>query len=169
MNRRRLLQLGLGAAAVLAVAGGTVALRQPGLHEGHRLSPGSRAIFLAVARAALEGALPPEPTARRRVLDAHMARVQLTIDGLPPSTRGELSLLLALLASAPGRLALAGLQPDWSKASSAEVRAALLGMRTSSFALRQQAFLALRELTNASYFSDPSTWSLLGYPGPNAV
>jgi hypothetical protein len=69
----------------------------------------------------------------------------------------------------PGRIALAGLRTDWHDAGVAEVQTAMLGMRDSSLALRQQAFLALRELTNAAYFSDPSTWSLLGYPGPNAV
>jgi hypothetical protein len=168
MQRRRLLQLGVGAAAVLAVAGGGVALVRPGL-QGGRLSGGSRQVFAAVAQAVLDGALPADAAARQRAMAGHLDRVQQTIDGLPPATRDELSMLLALLGSAPGRIALAGLRTDWHDAGVAEVQTAMLGMRDSSLALRQQAFLALRELTNAAYFSDPSTWSLLGYPGPNAV
>ena len=39
-------------------------------------------------------------------------------------------------------------------------------MRESSLALRQQAFHALRDITNASYFADRSTWAAIGYPGP---
>jgi hypothetical protein len=42
-------------------------------------------------------------------------------------------------------------------------------MRGSGIALRQQAFLALREIVNAAYFSEPSTWAVLGYPGPLAI
>ena len=42
-------------------------------------------------------------------------------------------------------------------------------MRTSRIGLRQQAYHALRDLTNAAYFADPQTWPLMGYPGPRAV
>jgi hypothetical protein len=36
-------------------------------------------------------------------------------------------------------------------------------------ALRQQVFHALRDLTNAAYFADASTWAAIGYPGQQAV
>lgn len=169
MQRRRLLQIGLGAGALLALAGGGVALVQPGLVNGHTLSPRAREVMAAVARAVLEGSLPADEGARARDLQAHLDRVQQTIDGLPRHVQRELSLLLALLGSAPGRVALAGLSSDWAAAPVPELQAALQSMRTSSLAMRQQAFLALRELTNASYYADPGTWALLGYPGPNPV
>jgi hypothetical protein len=169
MQRRRLLQIGLGAGALLALAGGSVALVQPGLVDGHVLSPRARGVMAAVARAVLEGSLPAGDSARAQVLQAHLHRVQQTIDGLPRHAQRELSLLLALLGSAPGRMGLAGLSSDWPEASVPQLQAALESMRMSSLAMRQQAFLALRELTNASYYADPGTWALLGYPGPNAV
>ena len=56
-----------------------------------------------------------------------------------------------VLASAPGRWALAGLATDWADAPVADVRAALLDMRHSRLALRQQAYLALRELNAESH------------------
>ena len=85
---------------------------------------------------------------------------------MPSHAQQELSQLLALLASGVGRRALAGLSSDWSAASTAEIQRALQTMRTSSIALRQQAYHALHDITGAAYFSDRSTWSLLGYPGP---
>lgn len=168
MQRRRLLQLGLGAGALLAIAGGGVALFQPGW-EDHKLTARGRAVMAGVARAVLDGSLPSAAPAREQALAAHLARVQGTIAGLPGHAQKELSLLLSLLGSAPGRVALAGLSTDWSEASVPEIQAALKQMRDSSLAMRQQAFLALRELTNASYYADPSTWALLGYPGPNPL
>ncbi|MED5622129.1 hypothetical protein [Ideonella sp. BN130291] len=168
MQRRRLLQLGLGGAAVLALAGAGVALVRPGL-TGGRLSAGGRAVFRAVGAAVLDGALPTDASARLRSLDGLLARLEGTIAGLAPHAQDELSTLLALLASAPGRVGLAGLTTDWSDASVAQVHAALQAMRTSALAVRQQAYFALRELTNAAYFADPTTWAWLGYPGPNDV
>jgi len=81
----------------------------------------------------------------------------------------ELSQLLAMLAVLPGRTLFAGLDTPWAQASAIQVQSALQGMRTSSLALRQQAYQALRDLTNAAYYADPSAWSMLGYPGPRAV
>jgi hypothetical protein len=45
----------------------------------------------------------------------------------------------------------------------------LTGMRRSSLAVRQQAYLALRELTMAAYFAEPATWGRLNYDGPRAI
>lgn len=168
MQRRTLLKLGVGAAAVLAVAGGGVALWQPGLESG-RLTPASRDVFEAVARAVLDGSLPDEPGQRRVAMQAHLHRLDDAIAAFPPAVQGELSQLLALLAHAPGRVLLAGLTVDWPRASVAQLQSALDGMRFSTLDLRQQAYHALRDLTNAAYYADASTWPLLGYPGPRPV
>jgi hypothetical protein len=42
-------------------------------------------------------------------------------------------------------------------------------MRLSSLALKQQGYHALRDLTNAAYFSDPTAWQRMGYPGPSDI
>ena len=85
---------------------------------------------------------------------------------LPPHAQGELSQLLSLLASTPGRRTLAGLIQAWPLAGEADIQQALQGMRLSSLVLRRQAYAALHDITAAAYFSDASTWSQLGYPGP---
>jgi hypothetical protein len=161
-----LLRLGLGAGAVLAAAGYGVAIWSPGLAADGRLGDGARQIFSSVASAVLEGNLPEPPAARQAALVAHLARVQTAIGGLPPATRKELSDLLALLSTAPGRLLLTGLPVAWADAETRQTQAALQTMRRSSSQTRQQVYQALRELTVAAYFSDASTWPQLGYPGP---
>lgn len=165
MQRRTLLKLGLGAGVVLAIAGGGVALWQPGLRAG-KLSEASRALMRTVARAVLDGILPADADLQNQALDAHLERLDAAIAAFPPATRAELSQLLALLASAPGRVAFAGLGTSWPQASVAEVQGALQALRLSSLSLKQQAYHALRDLTNAAYFSDPSAWGHMGYPGP---
>lgn len=169
MQRRTLLALGVGSAAVLAVVGGAQALLEPGLEGDARLGAAGRSVFRAVARAVLDGMLPPDGAARDAALDAHLQRLDATIAGLPAAMRAELSQLIALLAGAAGRRGLAGLSEPWAEASVADLQAALQSMRTSSFDLRQQTYHALRDLTNGAWFADPHTWSSIGYPGPRAI
>ncbi len=168
MRRRTLLAVGLTAGTLLAMAGGTLALLRPARHEG-RLTAAGRELFSALATAVLGDMLPAELPARQAAVAAHLVRVEAAIDGLSPALQTEVDELLTIAASAPGRIALVGLGRAWDQADVADVRAALEGMRKSSIALRQQAFHALRDLTNASYFSDPATWEALGYPGQRPV
>jgi hypothetical protein len=163
-----LLTLGLASATLLSVVGGGLALWQPGVHD-KRLTHTGRLVFAAIGRGVLDGALPAPPEARDAALHAHLDRLDVTIAGLPSAIRGELSDLLALFASAPGRMTLAGLHAAWPDASAAEVQDALQDMRRSSLTLRQQAYHALRDLTLAAYYADDATWPQLGYPGPRAI
>ena len=168
MQRRRFLKLGVGAAALLAVAGGGVALLRPGLVNGH-LTESARVVFHAIARAVLDGSLPSVAGEREAALQAQLKRLDAVLAAFPTATQRELSQLLGLLASAPGRVALAGLRTGWQEASVADVQRSLQDMRTSSLALRQQSYHALRDLTNAAFYADPSAWPLLGYSGPREV
>lgn len=148
--------------------GGAVALVEPGVNAG-RLTRSGRRVFMHVARAFLDGALPAADADRSRALAAFLQRTDALIAALPRHAQAELSQLLALAATAPGRRALVGLTPDWPDASVAQLRDALQEMRLSKLALRQQAYHALHDITGAAYYSDASTWPLLGYPGPVAV
>lgn len=165
MQRRTWLKLGLVSATALALVGGGLALHAPAWTRAGLTAPG-RAVFGAVAAAVLDGSLPDEAPARQAALAAWFERLDDSIAALPPHTQAELAQLLTVLGSAPGRWALAGLSTDWPDASVAQVSAALQAMRHSRVALRQQAYFALRDLTAAAYFSDPSTWMALGYAGP---
>jgi hypothetical protein len=164
MKRRTVLRLGILGASVVALGGG-LALWRPAMHDG-RLAPEAREIFRAVARAILDGVLVGTPIAQRAELEAQAERVQAVLAGFPAHMRSEFSLLLGLLATAPGRRLIAGLQVGWANATTEEVQDALQRMRTSSIALRQQAYHALRDVTNGAFYIDSSHWAQLGYPGP---
>lgn len=166
MKRRRLLQLGIASGALVTLAGAGLSLTRPGLRDG-RLTPAGREVLAAVARGVLDGVLPqPWPGDE---LQGHLQRVDAAIASFPPAMQAELGQLVTLLASPPGRLLLTGLQPDWPSASTGEVQAMLQRLRSSALPLRQQTFHALRDLTNAAYFADARTWSVMGYPGPREV
>lgn len=168
MQRRTLLKLGLVSGTVLALAGGAVALLQPGLVQG-RLTEAGRALFMGVGRAILQGTLPPDAAAQQQALAAMADRVDTLAQNLPPHVQAELSQLVGLLGSSAGRLALAGLASGWLEAAPAEVAAALDGMRYSRLQVRQQAYQALHEIVGGAYFSDESTWAVVGYPGPQDI
>jgi hypothetical protein len=168
MQRRTLLKLGATSAALLAVIGGTAALIQPGLERG-TLTPAGREVFRAIGLGVLDKTLPEPASAKESALAALLSRVDVLISALPPHAQAELSQLLSILASGSGRRALAGLSAPWATASAEEVQAALQDMRLSSLAVRQQAYAALHDITAGAYFSEPSTWTLLGYPGPLAI
>lgn len=168
MKRRSLLQLGLGAGVLLALAGAGASAWRPGWRDG-ALSEPAREIFSAVARAVLDGCLPDDPAVQRIALLAHLQRLEASIAGLAPATRRELSDLLAVLSTSAGRRALAGLGSDWAQASTADLLQALNDMRLSRSSTRQQVYHALRDLTNAAWFADAGSWTQVGYPGPMAI
>lgn len=168
MHRRTVLKLGVASAVALGVAGGAASLWSAGLVDG-RLAPAGREVFRAVGRAILDQTLPRDETARRVALDGLLGRVDELVVALPPHAQAELSQLLSLLASAPGRRMLGGLAEPWPVAPEADIQNALQEMRLSSLVLRRQAYAALHDITAAAYFSDAATWAQLGYPGPTRI
>ena len=98
---------------MLVIAGGAVALLQPGLQQGQPQCVGGREVFSAVGRAVLEtDACRPMPARSRLPSMACSSGIDTLVRGLPPHAQAELSQLLSLLASAGGRRALAGLGPS---------------------------------------------------------
>jgi hypothetical protein len=168
MQRRTLLKLGLVSGTVLALAGGAAMLVQPGLVQ-RRLTDAGRALFIGVGRAILQGTLPPDPAEQRQALEGMADRVDILAQNLPPHVVDELSQLVGLLGSSAGRVALAGLSTGWLEATPEQVSAALNDMRYSRLTLRQQAYQALHEIVGGAYFSEESTWAVVGYPGPQDI
>ncbi len=168
MQRRTLLTVGAIGGAALAVAGGSLTLGQPARPNGQLAEPAQQ-MLRAVARAVLSTLLPAGAADESAALASHLVRLQATIAGMPAAIQAEVDELLTIAGSTPGRRLLVGLATPWDQAQTAEVAAALQGMRESSLALRQQAFHALRDLTNGAYFADRSTWAAIGYPGPRDI
>ena len=165
MKRRTLIGLGVAAGVIVAGGGTLVALWQPGWRNG-QLTPRGQAVFGAVADAVLADLLPADAAARRASITVHLQRIGTTVAAMHPATRKEVEQLTALIAHPAGRRLLVGLGADWPVADAADVQAALGAMRASDMVVKQQIYHALRDLTNAAYFSDRSAWSVIGYPGP---
>jgi hypothetical protein len=168
LQRRSFLKLGIGAAVVLAVAGGAIALIKPGLVNG-RLSPSARLLMTRVGEAMLQGNLPTEATAQQSAINAVLQRTDAFTSGLPDHVQAELSQLLGLLATAAGRRGIVGLSAPWEDATVAETTAALQAMRASGMALKIQAYQGLHDIVFVPYFSGEESWKTLGYPGPTPV
>lgn len=169
MQRRTLLKLGIASTVTLTLVGGGVAwLYEPAWHDG-RLTVTGRNVLAAIARAVLDGSLPADASLQTAALASHLDRMGATLLAMPATTQHEVGDLLALLATPPGRLTLAGLSTDWPRADVAQLQAALQAMRTSRLMLRRQAYHALRDLTHAAYFASSATWAQLGYPGPAKI
>jgi len=168
MKRRTFIGLGVAAGVVVAAGGTLLAYWQPGWANG-RLTPRGRALFGAVAQAVLAELLPAAAAERAAALQAHLDRLEGSVAGMHPATRKEIEQLTTLLAHPAARRAIVGLRPDWADAGVAEVQAALGALRQSDQAMKQQLYHALRDLTNAAWFSDRATWAAIGYPGPVAL
>lgn len=117
----------------------------------------------------LQGTLPGADPSRSHALDSLVDRIEALVQGLPSHAQSELSQLLALLASPPGRVVFMAMASDWGEASIREVQQGLQRMRASRIPIFRQAYHALHDIVGGAYFSDPSTWELLGYPGPRKV
>ncbi len=170
MKRRTILRLGAAGTATLFTLGWLHnSFSEPALLLEGRLQPAGRQLMEAVARAVLQGSLSADPARQTQQMAGHLERVSQTLAGFAPHAQAELAQLFAALAIAPGRLALAGMRSPWHEASTEAVSSSLQFMRQSSWAIRQQAYHALRDITNAAHYSDSDSWHLLGYPGPIAV
>lgn len=165
MQRRTLLQLGLGSAVALGLAGIAAAHWESPLRQGH-LSPTARDIFLSVGAAILDGSLPTAPAARTVVLEGLIERVEVLIAGLPGATQDELAELLSVLSVAAGRIALFGLWSSWTETSPERMQQHLQVLRTSNIGLRQQVYHAFHDVVNGAFYADEKTWAMLGYGGP---
>ena len=168
MRRRHWLKLGVASAAVLVLAGGAALRVEPGL-EGGSLTGAGRRVLGAVARGLLDGTLPAPGAAQAEAIRGLLQRIDALVGALPAHAQAELSQLLALLDTAPGRQLLGGLDTAWETASVERIQVALTSMRGSTLSLRQQAYHALHDITSAAYVSDASTWQHLGYPGPMKI
>ena len=168
LQRRTLLKLGIASAVVLAVAGGAVALMQPGLQNG-KLSEGARLIFARAGETILAGTLPTDEGPKQIAINSLLDRIEAFIAGTPDHVQAELSQLLGLLNTAAGRRGVVGLSPGWHDATVPEIADAFQTMRISSVSLRVQVYQAFHDIVSASYFSGQESWAVLGYPGPTIV
>ncbi|SDA77025.1 hypothetical protein SAMN03159300_10964 [Janthinobacterium sp. 344] len=167
MRRRSFLKLGVLGACALAAGGAAYRLvRGPAPPGRFVLDGGARAALAAIVPAMLGDALPAQAPARTTALDGAIAGVDTAIRGLPLAAQQEVQDLFGLLALAPARRFVAGVQGGWPDAEPAQVAAFLQAWRTHRLATLQTAYLALHDLILGAWYADAAHWAAIGYPGP---
>jgi hypothetical protein len=120
----------------------------------------------ALVPAFLYGAPPARGDERAAAFEATVAAIATAIDGLAPIARRELDALFALLAFAPIRIAVAGIDRPWRNADALAANAFLERLRASRWSQKRAAYDALHQLTFAAWYASPGSWPAIGYPGP---
>jgi hypothetical protein len=165
-SRRRLIFTGAAGIAALALA----RLLQPDpAREAtiiRGLSPDGETIMRALVPAFLDGALPARAPERQAAVAETVDAVSAAIAGLPPLTRDELHALFALLAFAPLRIAVAGVDAGWAHVALDDVRTFIERLRASRIPQKRAAYDALHQLTLAAWYASPRAWPAIGYAGP---
>lgn len=176
MNRRQLLQTGLGGAAVLAVAGagyGFVTRDPPAASDdGYRftfLDGTQRTIVAAIAPVMLAWALPENAAARSAALRDAVRGFDTAVSALPPLVQDEVRQLFSLLAFPASRWVVAGVWSSWTVAKPDDIDAFLTRWRYSRFPLLRSGYQALHQLVFGAWYANPISWARIGYPGPPAV
>jgi len=167
VTRRQFLKAGVIGGAALAMLGAWQLARQRTTASN---SLDARHLILsAIVPAMLAGVLPEDATARRGAVVHTIARVDQTIAGLSPAVQTEVAELFALLNTGVTRVLLAGVWADWQVADAASIAAFLERWRSSSWLLMRSAYGALHDLILGAWYSEPSAWAAIGYPGPPEI
>lgn len=164
LSRRTFLGLGLGGAAVLAVAGiGLMPTTlRPSATPLRVLSPRAFSVLAAVADRICPGggAFP----------SASEVGVAESIDALlamsDPSMGAEVGQALLLLDNALAGLLFDGRPTTFTGASPEIQDATLAAWASSSLLLRRKVYKALRGLVAGTYYGSPRVYAAVGYPGP---
>jgi len=88
------------------------------------------------------------------------------ISGLPQSTQDELRQLFSLLSFQLSKALVAGIWTRWNKASIDSLQFFLASWQESYLALLRTGYLGLHQIIMGSYYGEPMSWQLIGYPGP---
>jgi hypothetical protein len=170
-NRRQVIVTGLFGVVVLAGVGLVVNDRyaETGDDRFEFLGEKDRAALGAIAPVLLAGALPAHAPEREGALVEVLTGIDRTFAGLPPASRAEVRQLLDLLGFAPARGLLMGIWRRWENAAPADVEQFLQSWRVSRIELFRVAYLALHEVTMASWYANPRAWPAVGYAGPPEI
>ena len=164
-SRRTFLKAGGLAALALAGGGALYRARHSGTPHRFALDGEARAALHAIVPALLAGAL-PQGAGREAALTRTVEGVHQAILGLPPATQKEVQDLFGLLALAPARRLLTGIEGGWEGARIEAVNAWLDDWRLHRLGLLRSAYHALHDLAFGAWYAQPANWAAIGYPGP---
>jgi hypothetical protein len=166
VKRRTFLQRGLLGGVLLAVGGAGLA-RWPSLLTHQPKSPLKTldekefAVLAAVAARTvrIEGA---DPVQIAQSIDDLMSRN-------PPEVRSDFKKLLGLFENALAGLIFDARPKPFTRLSPEAQDAVLKNWRDSRITVRRAGYQALRKLTCAAHYAQPSCYASVGYPGPPQI
>jgi hypothetical protein len=169
--RRGFLKIGLIGTVAVAAGGTALALRQTVLRELPKdglkvLTAKEYAIIAAIA----DVVCPPRSEGVPGASDLDVARnADRQLARLDPGVQKDMKALLAVFDSALAGFLFDGRIRPFTALPKEKQLDAFMAWGDSSVAFRRTAFLALKQLAGAMYYVDPSTWKIVGYPGPPDV
>ncbi|HZL19724.1 MAG TPA: gluconate 2-dehydrogenase subunit 3 family protein [Polyangia bacterium] len=173
IDRRRFLKRGLAGGGLLIVAGALpFAIRSTRRWPPHAplrlLSPDEYAVFAAAAARLVpgDGAGPRWPSAD--ALDC-AGKVDALMATVHPEIGKDFRRLLRLFESGLLGAVIAGSPRPFTRARAADQDARLEAWRRSRFGLLRSGYQAMKRLADATYYSSPEVYALVGYPGPPVV
>jgi hypothetical protein len=96
-------------------------------------------------------------------------RTDETLALAPVEAQKDFRDLLGLFENALAGLVLDGRPRPFTRLAAADQDRVLEHWRDSRLLVRRSGYLALRKITQAAHYSQPSTWESVGYPGPPKV
>jgi hypothetical protein len=155
----------IGAGALVAAGGGLVLWPSRIQHRPKRelrvLDDKEFGILAAVATRTV-GAPGADP-----IEIAHS--VDETLRHAPPEVAADIKKLIGLFESAFAGFAFDQRLGTFTRMTPISQDAALTAWRDSRIPDRRAGYTALRKLTQAAYYSQPSSWESVGYPGPPQI
>jgi hypothetical protein len=137
--------------------------------RGELLDPQQETVLRAFIPAILEGVLSKEAELRAQQIDRLIVEIEHALKFLPEFSRAQFLTLLTLLSRRLSRWLLAGELTQLDNLSIKQRTELLQSWRESFLALLQQAYLGLRDIVLATWYSEPESWALLNYKKPSWV
>jgi hypothetical protein len=173
-GRRGFLKKGIVGGALLLIGGALpIALRGgPTVPRPRRplalLTPEEHAVFSAVAARIVPGDGAGKTWPSAQALDC-AGKVDALLALCHPRVGAEFRQLLHLFENGLTGLVLQFQPTPFTACTPAQQDARLESWRHSRLALMRSGYQALKRLAQATYFSSPEVYALVGYPGPPVV
>ena len=155
-TRREFLKTGLAGGLLLNLA----ACSRPAKNDGRAQ------VLSALIPVMLAGALTTQPEDASRQINRTLYGVEAAITGLSLAAQAEIGELFDLLTFPLTRMLAAGLWSPWKDATPASLNAFLESWRHSRFDLLKSGYAALHDLILGTWYAQPESWAVIGYPGP---
>jgi len=129
------------------------------------LNQEDRVLLAALMPALLTPMLPQEGSLREQAITRTIHDMDTALYFMGPPNQAEFRQLFDLLHFTPTRLSVARVTSRWENVSEEQAEAFLQRWRDSGFAILNNAYLGLVQVTNAAWFGNPDHYAQMGYPG----